>query len=297
MTADQPILTEPHGYYALPNPPTADELRQYYAEKYYQQERGSYSQTYTEEELRYFREKAEQKHVVLRQESGEGSSRLLDVGCGEGFVLDYFKKQGWDVLGLDYSAFGVQQQNPGCLADVRVGDVYESLNALREAGETFGVIWLQNVLEHVTDPLKLLRQLHALAAPGAMLVVEVPNDFSPLQADLQQRELVNRPYWVAIPDHISYFSRASLVSLAGAAHWRAKRLLADHPIDFALYNPDTNYIADKTKGRGVHLQRIRTEHLLHTTSVEQTIRYYEALADLGLGRQITGFFGAGTPND
>ncbi len=292
MTPNQPIRTEPHGYYTLPNPPSADELRQYYAEKYYQQERGSYSQTYTDEELRYFREKAEQKHRVLQQELGNQSKRLLDVGCGEGFILDYFKKQGWDVLGLDYSEFGVQQQNPDCLPNLHVGDVYESLTALREAGETFSIIWLQNVLEHVIDPLQLLRQLHALAAPGAMLVVEVPNDFSALQADLQQRELVNRPYWVAIPDHISYFSRASLVSLAGAANWQARRLLADHPIDLSLYNPDTNYVMDKAKGRGVHLQRIRTEHILHTTSVEKTIQYYETLADMGLGRQITGFFSA-----
>lgn len=292
MTPNQPILTEPHGYYTLPNPPSAEELRQYYAEKYYQQERGSYSQTYTDEELRYFREKAEQKQVVLRQEMGIQSGRLLDVGCGEGFVLDYFKKQGWDVLGLDYSEFGVQHQNPDCLPNLRVGDVYESLTLLQQTGETFDVIWLQNVLEHVTNPFQLLQQLHRLAAPGAMLVVEVPNDFSALQADLQQRKLVNRPYWVAIPDHISYFSRASLVSLTESANWQTRRLLADHPIDLALYNPDTYYVLDKTKGRGVHLQRIRTEHILHTTSVEKTIQHYETLADMGLGRQITGFFSA-----
>jgi hypothetical protein len=66
--------------------------------------------------------------------------------------------------------------------------------------------------------------------------------------------------------------------------------LADYPIDWNLLNPDSNYVKDRTKGKNCHKERIEFENLVHNLDVDKLIALYKSLADLGLGRQITGFF-------
>jgi hypothetical protein len=66
--------------------------------------------------------------------------------------------------------------------------------------------------------------------------------------------------------------------------------LADFPIDFNLSNMDTNYVRDKSKGKNVHLSRVFLENLLDEISITNTVELYKALAELGLGRDITSFF-------
>ena len=65
--------------------------------------------------------------------------------------------------------------------------------------------------------------------------------------------------------------------------------MSDFPIDFNLVNPDTNYNKDKTKGKNTHRSRVELDNLMHSISIEKTIQYFKALADLGLGRQIISF--------
>lgn len=280
------------GYYELEVRPTQDELKAYYADKYYQSAQGSYEISYSDEEKSYFRNKTAQKLLTatpfLRMPSGR-AARFLDVGTGEGWSLAYFSSLGWDCVGLDYSSFGCAAQNPQVAGCLKVGDVYENLAGLINAGEQFDLILLDNVLEHVLDPLELLVELRALLQPGGSLVVEVPNDFSILHQYLLERGQVDHPFWVAAPDHVSYFGPEGLVALAREAGWDVKDLTSDYPIDLCLINPLTNYVKDRSLGKSCHKARVETENLLHTISPEKTIALYRALADIGLGRVLTAF--------
>ena len=195
------------GFHELASKPSAAELRKYYSEKYYQECCGAYQKKYSPEELTYIRNKLEQKALVLEPLLGTSGRRFLDVGAGEGWGLSFFREKGWSCTGLDYSRFGCQAHNPACLDDLIVGDIYESLSRLRREKRRFELILLDNVLEHVLDPLALLLDLRELTAPGGVLVIEVPNDCSPLQLHLLEKGEISRPFWVAVPDHISYFNR------------------------------------------------------------------------------------------
>src|SRR5690606_22461488 len=125
---------------------------------------------------------------------------------GEGFVLADFARRGWDVAGMDFSIAGVEAMNPQMADRVEQGDLFDMLDAAIISGRTYDLVWLGNVLEHVLEPIALLGALHRLVATGGILVATVPNDGSPYQEALLESGAIDRRFWVAIPDHMSYFT-------------------------------------------------------------------------------------------
>jgi 2-polyprenyl-3-methyl-5-hydroxy-6-metoxy-1,4-benzoquinol methylase len=291
MDSKSSVYLNQYGYYTLANKPSKDELALYYEKKYYQDSANSYEQTYTEAEIRYFQNKIEQKFAVVERALRSGTRmNFLDIGCGEGWALDYFLKKGWNVTGLDFSKFACEKFNPECSEFLVAGDIYENLNKLIASGRKFELVWLDNVLEHVLEPEQLVNNLHAVLSPGGILVVEVPNDFSIIQQHALKQGLIDREFWIVSPDHVSYFNKEGLSLLFEACNWTPVTFMADFPVDWSLFNADTNYIQDKTKGKNCHLQRVELENLFSTLNHHDLINLYESLAKLGLGRQITGFF-------
>lgn len=280
-----------YGFFALSKKPSPLELKQYYAEKYYQDAKGSYEEEYSNEEVLYFNNKIEQKYEVAKKIIGaENQKTLIDIGCGEGWTLNFFKEKGWLVKGLDYSDYGCRRFNPSCLDALSTGDLYENLDVLIKSNAKFSIVWLDNVLEHVLDPLHLMNITKKLVEKDGVIIVEVPNDFSVLQQHLLSNGTVAKPYWIAIPDHISYFNKEGLLNLAKAAGLDSAFVMADFPVDMNLLNPLTNYYSDKNKGKVCHHAKIKFENFLHTLSIDKTNALYRAMSDLGIGRQIIAFF-------
>lgn len=277
------------GFFQVKNKPTPKELENLYSKQYYQSERGSYRSQYSNEEIEYFDTKDKQRLEVISELIPRGK-RLLDIGCGEGYTINFFKKKKWDVLGLDYSGFGCSKMNPNCLSAIKIGDIYKSIEELINKREKFDVISLKNVLEHVLEPEMLLKKIKKLAHKDTILIVTVPNDFSFYQNYLLKENMIDRPFWVTIPDHISYFEKNSLKKICNYTGWQEKEMVADFPIDIFLSNPHSNYIIDKSKGPAAHQARIKLENLFNSISIKATINFYKAMAELGFGRQITGYY-------
>lgn len=283
-----------YGYYEIENKPSEEELSSYYAKKYYQNGAiSTYRHEYPEAELKYFRSKIEQKYTFLIEKGllkENGKYKLLDVGCGEGFTLNFFHKKNWDVVGLDFSSFGCSNFHPNCLQHVIEGDIYKNLDQLIEKGTEYDLIWLDNVLEHVLAPLDLLNRLKKVVSKNGVLIIEVPNDFSIVQNRLFEKGTLKERNWVITPDHLSYFNLQGLNNLCKDASWSNIGSMADFPIDWFLFNEHSNYYADKAKGKAAHEARVELENLIHEQDRKKTIRLFEALSDIGLGRQIIGFY-------
>lgn len=97
--------------------------------------------------------------------------RLLDVGCGDGNRLVRFRKLGWDAEG--------QEVDPEAAAEARRisgGPVH--LGTLEDVGfpeASFDAITMNHVIEHVYDPVNLLRECRRILRTGAILVITTPN--------------------------------------------------------------------------------------------------------------------------
>ena len=289
---DQRLKKHSLGFWEVAAKPTPQELQQYYADKYYQEAKGSYELEYTKDELLYFRAKLEQRSTVLQRYLSSlsgGVGRLLDVGCGEGYALAFFREQGWSVKGIDFSSAGVESKNPDCMDVLLTGDIFALLQAEISAGETYDVVWLQNVLEHVIDPLALLKSLRKLVSDRGLAVVTVPNDCSITQRAALAHGHIDSAFWVLPPDHLTYFDSASLTNAANATGWACVETLGDFPVDWLLFHPGSNFVRDKSAGKSAHKARVQVENYIHEQPIEDVLRFWSAAAKLGIGRNIIAF--------
>ena len=278
------------GYYEIKKKPTLAELQDYYAKKYYQESSSkSYKLNYTKDEIEYFRIRNERYYLAAKNIRKIDKGNYLDVGCGEGFGLKFFKERGYKVKGLDFSSSGVSKQNPDCLDDLVTGDLFDLLRIEIESKNTFDIICLNNVLEHVIDPIDLLNALHRIIASNGVLIITVPNDFSIIQKEALRRGHIDKDFWVALPDHLSYFDKNSLVKICNETGFTVRDLLGDFPIDWYLYHQGSNFIKDKSLGKNAHNARIQLECLISSQSVDDMLNFWRSMATIGSGRNLTIF--------
>src|SRR5262249_9220869 len=83
----------------------------------------------------------------------QGNGRLLDFGCGGGSYLARMPAQGWQVTGLDASALAVDRVREV----LRLPAVEGTLPYPQFETASFDVITMWQVLEHVHQPLEVLR--------------------------------------------------------------------------------------------------------------------------------------------
>lgn len=101
-----------------------------------------------------------------------GAQRVLDLGCGSGRFLAMMRDagpEGLELWGIDLDERAVEAARAqGFRAErSRIEDW--------EPGVRFDLIVMQQVIEHVADPLGVVRKLRELLAPGGVLVLETPN--------------------------------------------------------------------------------------------------------------------------
>jgi UDP-2,4-diacetamido-2,4,6-trideoxy-beta-L-altropyranose hydrolase len=277
------------GYYEVTNKPSEAELNKLYSQELYQdpsKHTDSYSIQYCPEELTYIENKSKKIYEVVKDVKMKS---VLDLGCGEGYVSRFFLDSGYQCKSLDYSDFGLKNHNPSVGECFVRGDIFENINDIIANNEKFGIVILNNVIEHVIDPRGILLKLKKMLAEDGVLVMTAPNDFSDLQSHLLEKNMIPRKNWLCPPMHISYFGLQSLSNLSEYCDYEVYDYYAEYPIDFDLLVEHTNYVSNKGVGKHSHLKRLRVDNFLCSQSIPKTNTYYKSLADLGAGRDIVMF--------
>lgn len=202
---------------------------------------------------------------------------ILDIGCGGGEFLSFMREGEWPGIGVE----------PSAKANTRA--LENGIVALRSANELnddarFGFVSLLNVLEHVPDPRQILLDIRERLVPGGVVVVEVPNDFSPLQKAVSENYGLGA-YWIKEPDHINYFSPDSLNTLLSECGFDTVYEFCTFPMELFLLWGDM-YLNNPETGEMCHEKRRRLEMALPT--MERRFLYTK-LAEMNWGRNYVAF--------
>ena len=286
------VVLNDYGYYELSNPPTLEERKKVFESEYYQNAMGSYEKSYTEEEQRFFENKLEQKELMLKAHfpAVKTNFTMLDIGCGEGFALAYFKRKGFDVTGIDFSTYGVLAHNPEMADYVIAGDCEEILPNFIEEGRKFDIINMDGVIECLLSPHKILELCKKILDDNGILLINTTNNYSPWQIHLLEEGKLSDTHWLDKDAHISYFSREGVIRLLNAYGYECVDTFGESFIDFNLANEDTNYYEKSGVGKNCHHARVDLENFMHEISPEKTLEVFRILGEMGLGRKVICLF-------
>lgn len=273
------------GYYELKDS-CRRAMNDFYENEYYQQDMSLYKKTkYSEQEVEYRTNLYKEKELMF--ENGGGvKGNLLDVGCGEGHALKYFFDRGWSVTGIDLSEFGIKVHNPDMMSYLLKGDMMEVIKGL---DKTYDFVNMDYVLEHLPEPSEFLELIKSVCDRNTIICIKVPNDFSVTQMYAYEHFCIDSSFWVTdkTSEHYNYFNAESLKRLIEEKGFICLGKVADSPIDFNLFNERTNYDRNKNLGHEGHETRLIIENMLFEQSIEKTLLLHEAMANLGVGRNIS----------
>lgn len=283
------LLKHPEYEYLYISPtPSAEEITQFYANEFYSGEYKKFNDSSLEVQLedREFYEGGWSdiaSHISEILGKPLENLSLLDVGCGWSQALTFFSGKGMDCYGFDPAPeaikYGISKGLKVKHAGMDCMNVFEN--------QKFDVVMLKNVLEHLANPVEVMKEIREKVLKfGGLIVIDVPNEFNAFQ--IAGRDVHGlEDWWVAPPQHLNYFSNDTLTNVLKGSGYEVKLAEASFPLEMFLLFGEC-YVGDAGLGKQCHQKRVNFEKNLRRLRCGDKLKqFYQALAQLGLGRQVT----------
>ena len=218
---------------------------------------------------------------------------ILDVGCGEGYLLKFFDKLNYKCHGVDYSTYGIKNQNPKLLKKIEFinCDVVEDNYFMNKQ---FDIIFLMNIAEHVPNFTFFIKKIYKKLKKNGLLFIKIPNEYDIIHNKfLKNNNLKKEQLGIFSPKHhLNYFNKTSLEkSLINNVNVNLITMYSDFPIEMFILNKFTNFYKNKTFGKHAHDLRVKITNLIQERNqLTKILDYYQLSLQLGLGRSITAVF-------
>ena len=151
-------------------------------------------------------------HTLMVELVG-GTKRVLDVGCATGYLARALAERGCTVSGVEFDAEAAEEARPH-LERLVIGDL-ETMDLAEAFGEDrFDVIVFGDVLEHLRDPLPVLRGARALLADRGSVVASIPNiAHGSVRLALLAGRFDYQDLGLLDSTHVRFFTRSSVEDL------------------------------------------------------------------------------------
>ncbi|HVU73892.1 MAG TPA: methyltransferase domain-containing protein [Mycobacteriales bacterium] len=150
--------------------------------------------------------------------------KVLDLGCATGGLAQLLTSWDCTVVGIEADPEAAKLAERWCqrvvVADLDTADVFQLVD-----GEQFDVVVAGDVLEHLRDPARLLRDLRGVIAPGGYLATSVPNvAHASVRLALLHGDFPYADKGLLDRSHRQFLTRASLLRLLDDGGWVAVHL-------------------------------------------------------------------------
>lgn len=175
-----------------------DELSKYYDEHYYS------DIAYKENAINLNEYDASINYNLEQFEKRFGKKKsLLEIGAGCGYFLNSAKKYGYNVEGIEISDFGCKFAKDNFNLNLFQGDV-----TTFSTNKTYDLIYMSHSLEHMDNPLEVLKKAYSMLNNNGVLWTIVPN-YKSIERYLQNE---NWEAW-SLPYHLFHFEPKTLKSV------------------------------------------------------------------------------------
>jgi 2-polyprenyl-3-methyl-5-hydroxy-6-metoxy-1,4-benzoquinol methylase len=134
---------------------------------------------------------------------GKSNGRLLDVGCSTGDFISLAKNR-FDIWGQDISEFAISNiisKYPDLSPRLSVCSIENS----NYKDSFFDIITLWDVIEHLWEPVKIIKMLSKKLKPGGCLFISTPNTGAIIAKLLGKRWAFMTP-----PEHLCFFNKTTI---------------------------------------------------------------------------------------
>jgi len=182
--------------------PLIENLGKYYESEEYISHSNT-SKTVIDKVYQRVRNHTIKKKVKLINSFNCEEKTILDIGAGTGDFLAACKNNGWQIAGVEPNDKARTIACKKTQGDLQIMESLEKFN-----GNTFDVITMWHVLEHVPNLTAYISQLKLFLKPKGTLIIAVPN-FKSYDANYYKE------FWAAydVPRHLWHFSKKSIQEL------------------------------------------------------------------------------------
>ena len=270
--------------------PSELELSKLYKRKYYTKVKPNYIKKY-QKEIDYWNLIFDEKLDFLETKIKAQTRSIFDIGSGSGYFLLRAKEKGWAVDGVEPNLIAADHSRK--IGVPVINDFFGNMNI--HTMKKFNAINLFDVLEHIHNPIEVLENCYKLLKPKGIIVIEVPNDYNPLQK-IVQNTLEKEEYWLTVltksrnyhwaskMDHLNYFNFQSLNRLLKRLGFKIIYQQSTFPLELFLLMGD-DYLKSEKIGKKIHQKRMNLEkRLLSQKNQHLKKELYEKFAEIGIGR-------------
>ena len=156
--------------------------------------------------------------------------KYLDIGCSTGFVVEAAKNIGWDAIGIDLNPSAI---NFG--KDRGLNLKNKSLDEISFDKESFDVISLFDVLEHLPNPTEIISQALGYLKRGGLLFIYVPN------WDSASRILLGKDaHFIWPTHHLNYYTPNTIINFLNRFNLKVDYLVTEglDMVDYIWYQKE-----------------------------------------------------------
>ncbi len=139
------------------------------------------------------------KRILKRIKKIKNSGTLLDVGAATGIFMKLAKERGFEVEGIEPSLWAAKK------AEEKYGfKIHNTTFENFETDKKYDIITMLDLIEHVENPLEILKKANSLLNKNGLLVLVTPD------IDSLLRKITGSRWWHFRPPHVNFFNIKSL---------------------------------------------------------------------------------------